>query len=131
MTILINLISPLFFQFIYFKVKVSDIVYGADSISACLSKGLGASAGSLLVGPYSFIKRARRVRKSLGGGMRQVGILAAAGLVALDDFERGMLRSDHSKAKALGEAIEKIPGFKVYFIHIYDYLYYIMIIDNY
>ena len=125
---------------INFKVKVSDIVYDADSISACLSKGLGAPAGSLLVGPYSFIKRARRVRKSLGGGMRQVGILAAAGLVALDDFERGMLRSDHSRAKALGEAIEKIPGFKVFFleaflffiiIHIYDYLYYIMIIDNY
>ena len=54
--------------------------------------------------------------------MRQVGILAAAGLVALDDFERGMLRSDHSRAKTLGEAIEKIPGFKVFFRNLFLFL---------
>lgn len=74
-----------------------------DSISICLSKGLGTPAGSVLLGSKSFIEEAHRVRKSMGGGMRQVGILAAAGLHALDHHLEG-LRQDHDRAKKL-EAI--------------------------
>jgi len=69
-----------------------------DSLTVCLSKGLGAPAGSLLVGDAYFIHMARRIRKALGGGMRQVGVLAAAGLVALDDFQTTRLMSvDHAR----------------------------------
>lgn len=90
---------------------VGEMVAGVDSISACLSKGLGAPAGSLLIGPAGFIHKARRVRKSLGGGMRQGGVLAAAGMVALDDFEKGLLAADHLRARTIAEAISKMPGF--------------------
>lgn len=79
--------------------------YGAlfDSLSICLSKGLGAPIGSVLLGSKSFITQARRVRKVMGGGMRQAGIIAAGGLFALQhNIER--LREDHEHAKALGEA---------------------------
>jgi threonine aldolase len=77
-----------------------------NSISICLSKGLGAPAGSVLVGKKSFIKRARRTRKVFGGGMRQAGYLAAAGIYALKNhFER--LQKDHHHAKQIGEAILK------------------------
>lgn len=85
----------------------------ADSLSVCLSKGLGAPVGSLLVGPRSFIDRARRTRKALGGGMRQAGVLAAAGLRALSDYEGGILQIDHDRAKRLGMGIAEIPGFHV------------------
>lgn len=75
-----------------------------DSISVCLSKGLGAPVGSVLLGSKEFIKKGRRIRKVLGGGMRQAGILAAAGIYALDNnVER--LQQDHRKAKALEEAL--------------------------
>lgn len=75
-----------------------------DSISVCLSKGLGAPVGSLLLGTRDFIKQARRVRKVMGGGMRQAGLLAAAGLYALkNNVER--LNQDHEKAKFLGETL--------------------------
>jgi threonine aldolase len=84
-----------------------------DSLSVCLSKGLGAPAGSLLVGPKDFIARARRIRKGLGGGMRQVGILAAAGLQALDDFESGILLKDHILAKRLKNVLAESPVFRV------------------
>ena len=77
-----------------------------DSISICLSKGLGAPVGSLLIGNQQFIKKARRVRKAMGGGMRQAGFLAAAGIFALDNnIER--LREDHLNAKHLGEALSQ------------------------
>ena len=77
-----------------------------DSISICLSKGLGAPVGSLLIGNQLFIKKARRVRKAMGGGMRQAGFLAAAGIFALDNnIER--LKEDHANAKQLGEALAK------------------------
>ncbi|HUQ43154.1 MAG TPA: GntG family PLP-dependent aldolase [Candidatus Limnocylindria bacterium] len=85
----------------------------ADSVTFCLSKGLGCPVGSVLVGSTEFIWRARRARKLLGGGMRQVGILAAAGLVALRDGDRGMidrLAEDHSNARFLAEALAEIPG---------------------
>jgi threonine aldolase len=95
------------------QTSLSEIVKGADSVSVCLSKGLGAPSGSVLLGPRDFIDKARRCRKVLGGGMRQVGILAAAGLQALTDFEGGLLVSDHSKAKQLANAIAGISGFSV------------------
>ena len=92
---------------------VHDLVAGADSVSVCLSKGLGAPSGSILLGPRDFIDKARRCRKALGGGMRQVGILAAAGIQGIADFESGLLLPDHLKAKQLAIAISEIPGFDI------------------
>jgi len=92
----------------------SEIAKYVDSLSICLSKGLGAPIGSLLVGSREFIERARRIRKALGGGMRQSGVLASAGLVALDDFETGILERDHKNAKKIADALNFIGGaFKV------------------
>ncbi|HET7702407.1 MAG TPA: GntG family PLP-dependent aldolase [Candidatus Limnocylindrales bacterium] len=85
----------------------------ADSVTFCLSKGLSCPAGSIVVGSASFIGRARRARKLLGGGMRQAGILAAAGLVALRDGDTGMiarLADDHANARRLAELLAAIPG---------------------
>ena len=95
------------------QTPVHELVHGADSVSVCLSKGLGAPSGSVLLGPEDFIARARRSRKVLGGGMRQVGILAAAGLQGIADFEAGLLLPDHFKAKQLASAICEIRGFSV------------------
>lgn len=75
-----------------------------DSISICLSKGLGTPAGSLLLGSKEFIKNARRVRKNFGGGMRQVGFLAAAGIYALDNNIK-LLKNDHARAREIGNAL--------------------------
>lgn len=76
-----------------------------DSISVCLSKGLGTPAGSVLLGNHSFIRQARRVRKTWGGGMRQAGILAAAGLYALDhNIDR--LKEDHARAKTIEKILQ-------------------------
>jgi len=84
----------------------------ADSVMMCLSKGLGAPVGSVLVGPRDFIDQARRFRKILGGAMRQAGILAAAGLYALDhNIDR--LREDHEKAQALADGLARLPGLGV------------------
>lgn len=77
-----------------------------DSISICLSKGLGAPVGSLVIGTKAFIRQARRVRKALGGGMRQAGFLAAAGIYALD-HQVQRLKEDNDRAKILGSALEK------------------------
>jgi threonine aldolase len=85
-------------------VTVADLAARATLVTACLSKGLGAPIGSLLAGPADLIGRARVERKRLGGGMRQVGIVAAAGLVALDTMvER--LADDHARARMLAEAV--------------------------
>jgi threonine aldolase len=73
--------------------------------------GLGAPAGSLLIGPKDFITRAHRCRKALGGGMRQVGVLAAAALVALDDFEAGMLHADHTRAQRVAKSLAVMRGY--------------------
>jgi threonine aldolase len=79
-----------------------------DSISICLSKGLGAPVGSLLIGETDFIKRARRIRKAFGGGMRQAGFLAAAGIYALDNHvER--LKQDNDNAKKIGNILRGLP----------------------
>lgn len=83
-----------------------------DSMMFCLSKGLCCPVGSLLVGSKDFIQEAHRVRKLFGGGMRQVGILAAAGLVALDTMI-DRLAEDHRRARRLAEAIANIPGFSI------------------
>ncbi len=80
-----------------------------DTVNVCLSKGLGAPVGSVLVGSEAHVRDARRARKLLGGGMRQSGVLAAAALVALDDFERddhALLRADHARARRLARAVQ-------------------------
>jgi threonine aldolase len=84
--------------------------YGSvfDSISICLSKGLGCPIGSLLLGNRAFIKQARRVRKAMGGGWRQAGFLAAAGIYALDNHVY-RLREDHARARAIGQIVETLP----------------------
>ena len=88
------------------------IVEAVDSVSLCLSKGLGTPAGSVLVGSRAFIERARRMRKLVGGGMRQAGILAAAGLYALDHhIER--LASDHTNASRLADQLNRIYNIEV------------------
>lgn len=86
----------------------TDIGNQFDSISICLSKGLGAPVGSLLLGTKPFIKKARRVRKVFGGGMRQAGFLAAAGIYALDNHIQ-RLKEDHKRAKEIGKVLETLP----------------------
>lgn len=87
----------------------AELTRGCDSVMFTLSKGLGAPAGSILLGTKEFIEKARVWRKRLGGGMRQVGILAAAGLIALEDGP-DRLADDHVNARNLAEGIAKIPG---------------------
>jgi threonine aldolase len=83
-----------------------------DSVMFCLSKGLSAPVGSILAGSKEFIKRARKNRKMIGGGMRQAGIIAAAGIIALEKMiER--LKEDHKNARILAEGLSKIEGIKV------------------
>ncbi len=91
---------------------VRTITRNVDSVQFCLSKGLGGPVGSLIVGSRSFIERGRRFRKMLGGGMRQAGVIAAAGLVALEKGP-GRLHEDHAKAKHLAERLSAIPGIEV------------------
>ena len=91
----------------------ADLLRSADSATFCLSKGLACPVGSLVVGSRDFIWRARRARKLLGGGMRQAGVLAAPGLIALRDGPTGMierLADDHANARRLGEALASMPG---------------------
>jgi len=90
----------------------ADLSVAVDSVMFCLSKGLGAPVGSMLCGSRPFISEARRVRKMFGGGMRQVGVLAAAGLVAL---RRGPARlaEDHANAVQLAEALARLPGMRI------------------
>jgi threonine aldolase len=91
---------------------VAELAAHADTVMVCLSKGLACPVGSMLCGSTAFIEAARRVRRLLGGAMRQVGILAAAGLVAFDRMiER--LAEDHVRARRLAEAVAKLDGFSV------------------
>ncbi|MFM5014552.1 low-specificity L-threonine aldolase [Aeromonas veronii] len=94
------------------ETPVEVIAAPFDSISICLSKGLGAPVGSLLVGSHDFIARARRLRKMLGGGMRQAGILAQAGLFALEQHV-SRLADDHRRAKRLAEGLAALPGIEL------------------
>jgi threonine aldolase len=91
---------------------VSEITRSVDSVMFCLSKGLGAPVGSLIVGSRDFITRARAVRKSLGGGMRQAGILAAAGLIALEEGPK-RLHEDHANARFMADGLAKIRGIQL------------------
>lgn len=88
---------------------VRELAAQADSVTFCLSKGLGAPVGSVVVGTRAFIDRARRARKMFGGGMRQAGILAAAGVVALETMV-DRLREDHENARVLAEGLASLPG---------------------
>jgi threonine aldolase len=89
--------------------SVADLTRKFDSVMFCLSKGLGAPAGSLLLGPRDFIEKAHIGRKLLGGGMRQIGILAAAGLIALEETPK-ILHRDHENARHLAGGLAKIKG---------------------
>ncbi len=93
-------------------IKPHEYAQWADSVSVCLSKGLGAPIGSLVAGSKPFIDRVHRFRKMFGGGMRQVGIIAAAGIYALDHhFER--LKEDHQNAKRLGVGLKEFKGVSI------------------
>jgi threonine aldolase len=90
------------------SVSVADLASTADSIGFCLSKGLGAPVGSVLCGDAAFIARARKVRKMLGGGMRQAGVIAAAGVYALEQMV-DRLQQDHDNAKVLARGLAEVP----------------------
>ena len=94
------------------NVSVKDLVEPADSVMFCLSKGLVAPVGSMLVGRRKFITRARHLRKMLGGGMRQAGVLAAAGLISLEKLST-RLGQDHARAKSLYEGLKQVRGLKL------------------
>jgi threonine aldolase len=94
------------------ETAVSEIAARVDSVSFCLSKGLGAPVGSLLCGSREFVAKARRLRKMLGGGMRQAGIIAAAGIVALETMV-ARLADDHHNAERLAAELSRIDGIRV------------------
>ncbi|MFA1561455.1 low-specificity L-threonine aldolase [Aliivibrio fischeri] len=98
-------------------VDIKEIAQHFDSMTICLSKGLSAPIGSLLLGTKEYIKKARRIRKMLGGGMRQTGILAAAGKLALTE-QVPQLAVDHANAKYLAEQLNTVNGFSVNVEHI-------------
>jgi threonine aldolase len=87
---------------------VANLVRGCDSVMFCLSKGLGAPVGSMLLGSQAFIDKARSARKLLGGGMRQAGVLAAAGLIALEKMP-ARLQEDHQNARLLADLLKENP----------------------
>jgi threonine aldolase len=89
-----------------------DFARSADSVTFCLSKGLGAPVGSVVCGDADFVERARRWRKMLGGGMRQAGVIAAGGIVALERMI-DRLAEDHANARALAEALARLPGLAI------------------
>jgi threonine aldolase len=91
---------------------VAALARPADSVMFCLSKALGAPVGSLLLGTRAFIEEARRWRKLLGGGMRQAGVLAAAGLIALEETPK-QLPADHANARRLAEGVAELAGVKI------------------
>jgi threonine aldolase len=90
------------------NIPVAELTSGFSSVMFCLSKGLCAPVGSILVGARKFIERARSVRKMLGGGMRQAGVIAAAGLIALEEMP-ARLHEDHANATLLAEGVAKLP----------------------
>ncbi|MGB4338488.1 MAG: GntG family PLP-dependent aldolase [Bacillota bacterium] len=96
----------------YLKVPVTQITKHVDSVMFCLSKGLSAPVGSMLAGDAEFVERARRNRKMLGGGMRQAGVLAAAGIVALEKMVDRLVE-DHATARCLAEGLSQIDGVAV------------------
>ncbi|OOF23102.1 low-specificity L-threonine aldolase [Salinivibrio sp. IB574] len=110
-------------------VDITAISCHFDSMTVCLSKGLGAPVGSLLLGSKAFIEKARRLRKMLGGGMRQAGILAVAGQKALEEnVER--LAEDHANAHYLANKINEIEGFSTHNYEVQTNIVYVDIADN-
>jgi threonine aldolase len=91
------------------KVSVKELVEPADSVMFCLSKGLASPIGSMLVGSQKFVTRARHIRKMLGGGMRQVGVIAAAGIISLEKMVN-RLNEDHVRARKLADGLRQING---------------------
>jgi threonine aldolase len=91
------------------NVDVKDLVAPADSVMFCLSKGLASPIGSMLVGRRDFIIQGHRLRKMLGGGMRQVGVIAAAGLISLEKMTQ-RLGDDHARAKRLAAGLKELKG---------------------
>ena len=104
--------ARLFNAAIALGVDAHTLVKEADSVSICLSKGLAAPAGSLVCGTREFIHQARRARKILGGGMRQAGILAAAGIIALNEMV-DRLKDDHANAKILAKGLARVDGLSI------------------
>jgi threonine aldolase len=94
------------------NVSVKELVEPADSVMFCLSKGLAAPVGSILVGTHKFMTRARHIRKMLGGGMRQVGVVAAAGIISLERMTK-RLGEDHARAKKMADGLRQVKGLKV------------------
>ena len=94
------------------NIPARELVEPADSVMFCLSKGLAAPVGSILAGTRKFITRARHIRKMLGGGMRQVGVVAAAGIIALERMV-DRLADDHVRAKKLADGLRQVPGLVV------------------
>jgi threonine aldolase len=90
-------------------IAARDIAACADTVTFCLSKGLGAPAGSMIAASAVLIARARLYRKRLGGGMRQAGVLAAAGLIALEEMPARLIE-DHANARLLAAALAEVPG---------------------
>ncbi|MGI8603500.1 MAG: low-specificity L-threonine aldolase [Verrucomicrobiales bacterium] len=100
--------ARLFNAAVALRIEPSELTRAVDSVQFCLSKGLAAPVGSILAGDGGFIRRARRARKLLGGGMRQAGIIAAAGIVALEQMV-ARLKEDHANARHLGEGLASLP----------------------
>jgi threonine aldolase len=95
------------------NIEPYEISKQVDSLSVCLSKGLGSPVGSLLLGNREFIEKARRIRKALGGGMRQAGVLAAAGIESLKDFFDGVIKGDHNRTQIIATEMRKMQAFKI------------------
>ncbi len=104
--------ARLFNAAVALEIDARDLVADADSVSFCLSKGLAAPVGSVICGSSDFIIKARRARKLVGGGMRQAGILAAAGIVALSEMTT-RLAEDHANARRLAEGLAELPGLSI------------------
>jgi threonine aldolase len=94
------------------NIPVSELTKHVDSVTFCLSKGLAAPVGSVICGSHAFMKKARRARKHLGGGMRQAGIIAAAGIISLEKMVN-RLADDHTRAKKLATGLKDLPGIKM------------------
>ena len=97
---------------VYLETPASELAKDADSITFCLSKGLSVPIGSVVCGGNEFIERARRWRKMVGGGMRQVGVIAAAGIVALESMVERMAE-DHTNARKLAQGLAQVPGISI------------------
>ena len=104
--------ARLFNAAVALKRDARDFARHADSVTFCLSKGLGAPVGSVVCGRPDFITKARRLRKMLGGGMRQAGVIAAAGIVALERMV-DRLAEDHTNARTLAEGLARLPGISI------------------